>query len=213
MFIKKFAVAILFAFLSISASAQMMYGNDFPFWTVDGALTVKAGGSESFLNLTASKIVATDANSALTTISDTGTGNIVRSASPTFTGTISGANETLSGTLGVTGVATLTAQPILSSLTASQAVFSDSSKGLVSNAITGTGNVVMSASPTLTGTIIAAGITASAIVNAATAIISTSASPAAADACTAGRIVWDASYIYVCTATGVWKRAGITGGY
>ncbi len=35
------------------------------------------------------------------------------------------------------------------SLTASQAVFTDASKGLVSNAITGTGNVVMSTSPTL----------------------------------------------------------------
>ena len=53
------------------------------------------------------------------------------------------------GTLAVTGVATLTAQPILSSLTASQAVFTNGTKGLVSNAITGTGNVVMSTSPTL----------------------------------------------------------------
>ena len=70
-------------------------------------------------------------------------------------GTISG-NLAVTGTLGVTGVTTLTAQPILSSLTASQAVFTDASKGLVSNAITGTGNVVMSASPTLTGTIQAA---------------------------------------------------------
>jgi hypothetical protein len=46
-------------------------------------------------------------------------------------------------------------------LSASQAVFTDASDNLVSNAITGTGNVVMSASPTLTGTITAAGITAS----------------------------------------------------
>jgi len=58
-------------------------------------------------------------------------------------------NAAIAGTLGVTGVATFTAQPILSSLTASRAVFSDASKGLVSNAITGTGNVVMSTSPTL----------------------------------------------------------------
>ncbi len=54
-----------------------------------------------------------------------------------------------SSTLAVTGVATFTAQPIMSSLTASKAVFSDGSKGLVSNDITGTGNVVMSNSPTL----------------------------------------------------------------
>ena len=58
-------------------------------------------------------------------------------------------NASIGGTLSVTGIATLTAQPILSSLTASQAVFTDASKGLVSNAITGTGNVVMSTSPTL----------------------------------------------------------------
>jgi hypothetical protein len=58
-------------------------------------------------------------------------------------------NALVGGTLSVTGVATLTAQPVLSSLTASRAVFTNGSKGLVSNAITGTGNVVMSTSPTL----------------------------------------------------------------
>ncbi len=58
-------------------------------------------------------------------------------------------NLHLSGTAAITGVTTLTAQPVLSSLTASQAVFTDASKGLVSNTITGTGNVVMSTSPTL----------------------------------------------------------------
>lgn len=54
--------------------------------------------------------------------------------------------------------ATGTAYPITTSgsktfgdLSASQAVFTDGSKILVSNAITGSGNVVMSASPTLTG--------------------------------------------------------------
>ena len=79
------------------------------------------------------------------------------SGNATLTGNLS-----ITGTLGVTGVATLTAKPILSSLTASQAVFSDATKGLVSNAITGTGNVVMSASPTLTGTAGFAALTASA---------------------------------------------------
>jgi hypothetical protein len=58
-------------------------------------------------------------------------------------------------TLNASGVVTFT------NLTASQAVFTDASDNLVSNAITGTGSVVMSASPTLTGTITAAAITAS----------------------------------------------------
>ena len=32
----------------------------------------------------------------------------------------------------------------------------------------------------------------------------------AADTGTAGNISWDASYVYVCTATNTWKRAAIT---
>lgn len=40
--------------------------------------------------------------------------------------------------------------------------------------------------------------------------VSTSQTPAsAAEACTAGQIAWDASYMYVCTATDTWKRAAI----
>ena len=62
--------------------------------------------------------------------------------------TLSG-NTTVGGTLGVTGVATLTAAPVLSSTTASQALFTDAGKNVVSNPVTGTGNVVMSTSPTL----------------------------------------------------------------
>jgi len=54
---------------------------------------------------------------------------------------------------------TALASASLSGATASQAVFTNGSKELVSNAITGTGNVVMSASPTLTGTIAAAAAT------------------------------------------------------
>ncbi len=49
----------------------------------------------------------------------------------------------------VAGVKTLSSAPVLSSLTASRAVFTDGTKALVSNGITGTGDVVMSTSPTL----------------------------------------------------------------
>ena len=55
--------------------------------------------------------------------------------------------------------------PAISGLTASQAVFTDGSKALTSNAITGTGNVVMSASPTLSGTAVVAAATFSGDVN------------------------------------------------
>lgn len=44
-------------------------------------------------------------------------------------------------------------------------------------------------------------------------IFTTTESPASSAACTAGQITWDADYIYVCTASGAWKRAALTGGY
>lgn len=112
-------------------------------------------------------------------------------------------NLTVTGTQTVTGVQTFTAAPVLSALTASLPVVTNGSKALASATVTGTGTtIVMSASPTLTGTL------TTPILN-----LTTSATPLAADACTAGRIVWGADYIYVCTATGVWKRAALTGGY
>jgi len=58
-------------------------------------------------------------------------------ASPTFTGTVTIPTLSVSGISTLTGVATLTAQPILSSLTASKPVFTDSSKGLVSTGTLG----------------------------------------------------------------------------
>ena len=91
-------------------------------WTASGTWTLPAltlGGAITYGGVTLSNAV-------------TGTGNMVLSASPTLTGTIAAASQTLSGTLGVTGVATFTAQPIMSSLTASKPVFTDASKGLVS---------------------------------------------------------------------------------
>ena len=60
---------------------------------------------------------------------------------------------TIAGAYTLSGVITFSSQPIISTLTASLPVFTDGSKGLVSNAMTGTGNVMMSASPTTTGTL------------------------------------------------------------
>jgi len=59
------------------------------------------------------------------------------STSPTFTGTVTIPTLAVTGTSTLTGVATLTAQPILSSLTASKPVFTDASKGLVSTGTLG----------------------------------------------------------------------------
>lgn len=57
------------------------------------------------------------------------------------------------------GPLTVTGTVTMSGLTASLPVFTDASKQLTTNPITGSGNVVMSASPTITGTANIAGIT------------------------------------------------------
>lgn len=59
---------------------------------------------------------------------------------------------TVPGTLGVTGAATFSST-ISTPLTASLPVFTNGSSQLTTNAVTGTGNVMMSASPTTTGTL------------------------------------------------------------
>lgn len=61
----------------------------------------------------------------------------------------------------VTTTGTLTLTSPNDPLSASQALFTDASGFIISNAITGTGNVVMSASPTLTGTAVLASATVS----------------------------------------------------
>ena len=60
-----------------------------------------------------------------------------------------GTDANIAGTLVVTGVATFSASPVYSSLTASSAVATDASKALVSVTNTGTGSNVLATSPTL----------------------------------------------------------------
>jgi hypothetical protein len=83
-----------------------------------------------------------------------------------------GTNALIGGKLAVTGSTELTGAVTASILTPNQAVFTNASDGLVSNPITGTGNVVMSASPILTGTLTAASISASANISASTGLFS-----------------------------------------
>ena len=92
--------------------------------------------------------------------------NVAASGTLAVTGSTTVSNVAASGTLDVTGNATVSnvtasGDVVVSGATASQAVFTDENKKLVSNDVTGTGDVVMSASPTLTGTVGAENITAS----------------------------------------------------
>ncbi len=44
-------------------------------------------------------------------------------------------------------------------------------------------------------------------------LIATSQSPTSSGTGVQGEISWDASYLYICTATNTWKRTALTGGY
>ena len=106
---------------------------------------------------TARILFAQGINSTLVTdSSSTSTGSIftaggVGIAKKLYVGTDAniGGALAVTGTLGVTGVATFSVAPIYSSLTASSAVATDASKALVSVTNTGTGSNVLATSPTL----------------------------------------------------------------
>lgn len=131
---------------SLTTGAEVITGGE----AIGGNLYV--GGNINDATLTASQSVATDSSKNLISIPHTGTGNNVLSNSPTLVTPVLGA---------ATGTSIQ-----LSGLTASQAVATDSSKNLVSVETTGTGNYVLSASPTFTGTIIASASTYSGVLTA-----------------------------------------------
>jgi hypothetical protein len=108
----------------------------------DGTAAGSIANSTGVVTIASSVLTTTDINGG--TIDATAIGGSTPAAGAFTSGSFS-------TTLGVTGVATLTAQPILSSLTASSAVATDASKGLVSVTNTGTGNNVLATSPTITG--------------------------------------------------------------
>jgi hypothetical protein len=119
--------------------------------------------------LTASQVVFTDGSKNLTSVATNGTGNVVLTTSPTLvTPTLGAASATSLTASGTVTAATLNA----TGLTASQVVFTDGSKNLTSVATNGTGNVVLTTSPTLVtptlGAASATSLTASGTVTAAT---------------------------------------------
>lgn len=183
---KKLLLAVALSAFALVANAQLIYGNTFPFWNVNGPFAVV--GTSSLTGTT------------------TQTGALNITGITTHSGAVVGATSqdvfnTVSTTLNIGGAATTVAIGAATGTTT------------IANAIVN--SIATDSTTSTTGAIKTAGGigVAKNLVVGAQLIVAATASPAAADACTAGRIVWDASYLYVCTATGVWKRAAITGGY
>lgn len=73
-----------------------------------------------------------------------------------------------------------------------------------------TGNATTATTATTAGTVTTAAQPAITSVGTLTSLKVATSTPASASAAgTAGTIAWDASYIYVCTATNTWKRVAI----
>lgn len=122
----------------------------------------------------------------------------LQSADASFPGVVTTGAQTFAG------VKTFNSAPILNSLSVSQAVFTDASKNLVSNAITGSGSVVMSGSPTLTGTAVIPNINA----GAATSLVLQSAGTTALTLDTSQNATFAGTVNSNSGATNVWGTGG-----
>ena len=184
------------AYTAAGTSGQFLVsaGASAPAWTTATTLAVTSisFGTTGLTPSTATQGVVTVAgtlavaNGGTGVTSSTGTGNVVLSASPTFTGTLTAATGTFSGLItAAAGVSSTLTTDATSATTGSiltaggismqKALWVGTTSRLVgavtmnaaltyggvtlSNAVTGTGNMVLSASPTFTGTVTCAGAT------------------------------------------------------
>jgi uncharacterized protein (TIGR02145 family) len=141
----------------VNASNTIQLGNS-SVTDVNTSGTFTAAGFKTPLGTSSQYLMADGSTSPRTTLGQVGgtstsNGGTITSgvlsltpADATNSGIVTPFNQTFGG------AKTFAATPVLSTATASQALFTDANKNVVSNAITGSGNVVMSVSPTLTGT-------------------------------------------------------------
>jgi len=231
-----------------AASAQLIYGNTFPFWNVNGPLVVTGnttltGGTNTITGTTtigagATLTSPTITGATLTTAALTSPAITTSITTPSTTfGLVDSVATTINFGSAATTMAigaatgTVTIGPAVVGSIATDATTPTTgawktagglgvAKALWVGGLANVAGVTTLANATDTTTASAGGTVVSGglgvvknIVGGAQFILTTSATPAAADACTAGRIVWGADYLYVCTASGAWKRAALTGGY
>lgn len=188
---KKLLSLIVLCTASLTANAQLMYGNTFPFWNVNGPLTV---------------VGATSLTGATTQVGALGITGVTTVSGAIIGDTTQALMNTVSTTLNIGGAATaVTLGAATGTVTVGPAI--------VGSIATDSTSPTTGAIKTAGGVGVAKALFVGTTTTTAALVIGTTASPASGAACTAGTIVWDTSYIYVCTATGAWKRAALTGAY
>ena len=134
--------AISFPRLNANNTVSTLSAADFR--TAIGAGTSSTNGTVTSIGLTTGT-TGNDVSISGSPITSSGTITLnIPDASASARGLVATGAQTFAG------VKTFQSAPILLSTTASRALFTDVNKNIVSNAITGSGNVVMSTSPTLT---------------------------------------------------------------
>lgn len=217
-FLKKTALVAIALLFTTSASAQLIYGNTFPFWNVNGPLAVTGLSTLSGgLTLTGTTTIGAGATLASPTI----TGATLTTAgltSPAITTSITTpstsftafAGATTLFTVGGTGASASSFFPSTLDATSSITGAIRTSGGLSAAKAANIGTTLTVGTSLSVGTTsLHTGVATFTV----SPVITTSETPAAAAACTAGTIAWGPDYLYVCTASGAWKRAAITGGY
>lgn len=130
-------------------------------------------------------------------------GNISVSGGTATVDATSGTAAALLNLVGRTGGAARTAS--IQATAAGSAVISAEGAGSALTVAANTGNL------TSIGTVTAQGTGASSFAGSIATQGGTASTPASASAAgTAGTILWDASYVYVCVATNQWKRAALS---
>ena len=154
-------------------------------------------------NVTASGFVTAG---FLTSTGNVTGGNLRTGGVVTATGNVIGSNVLTSGVVSATG--NLTGANVLASGAVS-ATGNITGAVLVGTAVTVTGNVT-SANLLASTNLLAANITANTSMVVGGSLRGPLLTKTGASTGTAGQICWDANYIYVCTATNVWKRASLS---
>ena len=185
--------------------------------TVSGGIT---GSSVSVTgNITGGNIIGTVVGNISNAVYATAAGTVTTNAQPNITsvGTLSSltvtANISTNGNLIVVG----NVEPgNIVSTGLIRAVTIQATGNLVggnANISTSVNTLLVNAANITAGNISATQITTTGNISVGNILSSLPQTKASNATGTTGQICWDSNYIYVCTATDTWKRAGLIGGY